>query len=255
MELKAQSVVVSFPVYPITSTDENLFEAHPTLSDTTESPLSTPPSVETHQVLDETSSFTEMSYDSQYPTTMQNRSISTTDTYDSTQNTSLLLRVDNETVHHQTLNFTFYDSVPESTTRYPESSYEPNTQTQTGADRNPEEKIQSSEGPKDLQEIQEASLNFSRTQANYSETDSSHTQEKSSSEVTSDPMVQGKLEEAAAEVSVQIFLSQASKKEDDVITQGAQTTKSSIEDQTSSWAPLDGSGDISQGTSCIVLNC
>uniref|UniRef100_A0A3Q3XJA8 Brevican n=1 Tax=Mola mola TaxID=94237 RepID=A0A3Q3XJA8_MOLML len=164
LELKAQSVVVSFPVYPIASTDENLFEAHPTLSDTTESPLSTPPSVETHQVLDETSSFTEMSYDSQYPTTMQNRSISTTDTYDSTQNTSLLLRVDNETVHHQTLNFTFYDSVPESTTGYPESSYEPNTQTQTGADRNPEEKIQSSEGPKDLQEIQEASLNFSRTQ-------------------------------------------------------------------------------------------
>lgn len=259
VELKAQRVVESFPFYPSPSTEENLVDAHSTLSDTTESSLNTTPTVELLQALDETSSPTEMTVgDSQHPKALMNSTISTTEIYDSPQNTSSLPSVYNETDSHHTLNFTFHESEPESTTGFPESSYEPHTQNQTVTDRNPEENTLPSERPKDSQEIQETNLDFSRSQTNYSETDSNHTQEESFWEVnlmTLDPLVQVKQEETAVEDPVQMFLStRASKDEDELVTQPAQTTKSSIKDQTSMWAPLDGSGDISQGTSSINLN-
>lgn len=260
VELKAQMVVESFPHYPSPTPETNLSEEHPTLSDTTESSLNTTPTVELLQALDETLSPTEMiGGDSQHPAALKNSTISNTETYDSPQNTSLQPSVYNETDSHHTLNFTFREYEPESTTGYPESSYEPQTQNQTDAEiRNPEENTEPSEMPEVSQERKETNLNFSRSPSNHSETGSNHTQEKRFWEVTLvtlDPVVQVKLEEAAVEDPVQTFLStQASKEEDELVTQPAQTTKSSIKNQTSTWAQLDGSGDISQGMSCMNLN-
>ncbi|XP_031722434.1 aggrecan core protein-like [Anarrhichthys ocellatus] len=242
VELKAQSVLESFPFF---SSKENLVDMHPTVvSDTTAPDIKTTPILDLLQGLNETSSPTEMS--SQHPTALMNTTFSTTETYDSPQNTSLLPSVYNETYSHHNLNFTFYQSEPENTTGFPESSYEPHTHNQTVPDTHPEENT--SARLKDLQEMQETILDFDRFQANYSETDSNHTQEESLWEVTSmtlDPMVQVKLEEETVENPVQVFLStQASKEE--LTTQPAQTTKSTIMELTSLWAHLDGSGDISQ---------
>lgn len=258
VELKAQRVLEAFPFFSSPSTEENLVDTHPTLiSDTTESPLSTTPTLDLLQTFNETSSPTEMSYDSQHPTALMNNTISTTETYYSPQNMSLLSGVYNETNSHHNLNFTFHQE-PERTTGFPESSYEPHTHNQTFLDTNPKENTQPSEMPKDSQEIQETSLIFNRSQANYSETDRNHTQEESFWEVslmTLDPTVHVKLQEAAVEDPVQMSLStQASKGEEELVTQPAQTTKSSTKEVTSLWAHLDGSGDISQGMSSIYLN-
>ncbi|XP_073339256.1 brevican core protein-like [Pagrus major] len=248
VELKAQRVVESFPLFSSPSTEEN-----PTvISDTTESSLNTTLTLDFLQAHNETSSPTEMS--SQNPTALMNSTISTTETYDSPQNTSSLLSVYNQTDSLHNLNFTFHESEPESTTEFPESTYEPQTHNQTVTDTNSEENT--SERPKDSQEIQEINLNFNRSQANYTESDSNRTQEESFWEVTHDPMVQVKLEEAVVEDPVQMSLStQASKEEEEeeLVTQPAQTTKSSIKELTSVWAPLDGSGDISQETSNWAL--
>ncbi|KAF1381718.1 hypothetical protein PFLUV_G00156910 [Perca fluviatilis] len=245
VELKAQRVFESFPLFSSSSTEAN--DTHPTVrSDTTESPLHTTPIVNLLQALNETSSTTEKS--SQHPTALMNSTINTTDTYDFPQNTSLLPSVYNETDFHRNLNFTFHQSEPESTTGFPEPSYEPKTHNQTIPDTHPEQNT--SERPKDSQEIQKTNLHFDKSQANYSEKNSNHAQEESFWELTSmtlDPVVQMKMDEAAVEDSVQVLLStQASKEEGELLTQPAQTTKSSIKELTSLWAILDGSGDFSQ---------
>ncbi|XP_029299521.1 brevican core protein-like [Cottoperca gobio] len=248
VELKAQRVVESFPFFSISSTEENLVDTNPTVvSETSESPLNTTPTLELLQVLNETSPSTEMS--SQHPTApVMNSTISTTETYNSPQNTSLLPSVYNETGFHLNLNFSSHESEPESTTGFPELSYEPHTHSQTVPDTHPEENT--SERPKDSQEIQESNLDVDRSQANYSEADSNYTQGESFWEVISmtlDPVVQVKLEEAALEDPVQVSLStQASKEEGKLITQPVQASESSIKELTSLWAYLDGSGDISQ---------
>ncbi|XP_035849140.1 brevican core protein-like isoform X2 [Sander lucioperca] len=235
VELKAQGVFESFPLFSSSFTEAN--DTHPTVrSDTT-------PTVNLLQALNETSSTTEMS--SQYPTALMNSTISTIDTYDFQQNTSLLPSVYNETDSHRNLNFTFHQSEPESTTGVPQPSYEPHTHNQTVPDTHPDQNT--SERPKDSQNIQKTNLHFDRSQANYGEKNSNHAQEESFWEVTSmaiDPVVQVKMEEAAVEDSVQVLLStQASKEEGELLTQ---TTKSSIKELTSLWAILDGSGDFSQ---------
>ncbi|XP_032391329.1 brevican core protein isoform X2 [Etheostoma spectabile] len=246
VELKAQRVFESFPLFSSSSTEAN--DTHPTVrSDTTESPLHTTPTVNLLQALNETSSTTEMS--SQHPTALMSSTISTTDTYNVLQNTSLLPSVYNETDSQRNLNFTFHQSEPESTTGFPEPSYEPHTHNQTVADTHPEQNT--SEKPKDSQEIQKTNLYFDRSQGNYSEKNSNHAQEESSWEVTSmtlDPIVQVKMEEAAAEEdSVKVLLStQASKDQGELLAQPAKTTKSSIKEMTLLWAILDGSGDFSQ---------
>uniref|UniRef100_UPI0037E717FD brevican core protein-like n=1 Tax=Semicossyphus pulcher TaxID=241346 RepID=UPI0037E717FD len=239
VELKAERVLESSPFYSSSSTEENLIDTHPTvISDTTVSSFNTTPPMDLLQGFNETLSPTEMSYDSQHPTAQMNSTISSTETYDSTQNTSLLHSVYNETDSHN-LNLTFYQFESENSTGFPE----PGTQNQTSSDTNNEESTQA-------QEIQETNFSFDGSQANYSETDSNHTEEESLWEVTLmtlDPMVQVKLEETAEEDSVQMSLStQASRGEEELVTQTAQTTKSSINELTSLWANLDGSGDISQ---------
>ncbi|XP_070702961.1 brevican core protein [Pempheris klunzingeri] len=227
VELKAQRVLESFP-FSSPTTEENLVDTHPAVtSDVTESFLNTTTSLDLLEAFNETSSPSEIKYDSQHPTALMNSTISTTETYDSPQNASLLPRVYNETDSYDSLNTTTHQSEPESTT-------------------NPEENIELII----FQEIQETNMNFDRSQTDYSETDRNYTEEESFWEVTlmtPDPMVQVKLEDAAVEDPVQMSLpTQASKEEVELATQPAQTTKTTIEEQTSFWAHLDGSGDISQ---------
>ncbi|XP_035537819.1 brevican core protein-like [Morone saxatilis] len=249
VELKAQRVLESFRLYSSPSTEENLVDTHPTvISDTTESSLNTTPTLSLLQTSDETSSSTEMSYDSQHTSALMNSTISTTETQNSTQNISLLSSVYNETDSHHNLNFTFHQSELESTTGFPESSYEPQTHNQTFPGTSLDLNTQPTESPKYSQETQASNLSFDTSQGNYSKTDSNHTQEESFWEVTlmtRDPMVQVELEEAELEDPGQISLStQAS--EEELVTQPTQTTKSYNKELTSLLAHLDGSGDISQ---------
>ncbi|KAF3834088.1 hypothetical protein F7725_025292 [Dissostichus mawsoni] len=230
VELKAQTVVESFPFFSSSFTEENLVDTHQTvISDTTQSPLNITPTLDLLEAMNETLPPTEMS--SQHPTALINSTFSTTETYNS----------------HHNLNFTFDESEPENTTGFPESSYEPPTYNQTVLDTTP--KDNTSERPEDSHKIQDASLDFNRSQANYSEAERNHTRGESSWEVISvtlDPVVQVKLDKAEVEDSVQMFVStQASKEEGIRVTQPAQTTKMSMKELSSS-DYLDGSGDISQ---------
>ncbi|KAJ4928308.1 hypothetical protein JOQ06_016100 [Pogonophryne albipinna] len=230
VELKAQTLVESFPFFPSSFTEENLVDTHQTvISDTTQSPFNITPTLDLLEAMNETLSPTEMS--SQHPTALINSTFITTETYNS----------------HHNLNFTFDESEPENTTGFPESSYEPPTYNQTVLDTTPKDKT--SERPEDSHKIQDASLDFNRSQAYYSEAERNHTRGESSWEVISvtlDPVVQVKLDKAEVEDSAQMFVStQASKEEGIHVTQPAQTTKMSMKELSSS-DYLDGSGDISQ---------
>ncbi|XP_068432255.1 brevican core protein-like [Clinocottus analis] len=238
VELKAERVLESFPFF---SSKENLVDMHPTaVSDTTASHLNSTPTLALLQALNETSSPTQMN--PQHPTAMMNTTSSSTETYNSPQNTSLLPSINNETDSHHNLNFTFYTPEPESTTGFPESSFVPLTHNQTVTQN-------TSERPKDSQEVQETKLDFDRLQANYSKIDSNQTQEESLWELTSttpNPIVQVKLDEEIVENPVQVFLSTQTSKEDELVTQTAQTTQTTIMELTSLWAHLGGSGDHTQ---------
>lgn len=257
VELKAQSVVESFPLYPRPSSEANLVNAQPTSPDTTESSINTTHTTELLWATDESLPPTEMTVeDPQHPTALMNITTRMTETYAPPQNTSLLPTVYNETDSHQGLKFTLHESEHESTTTFPESPYGPHTQSQMPPNGNPEMNPQPSERHEDSQETSESNFNFARSRANYSQTDSSHTQEESVWEVsptTPHSVVQVKQEEERVPEPVQMYLStQALKEGDEVVTQVTQTTGSSIRDPTSTmWAPLDGSGDVSQGRSSI----
>lgn len=258
VELKAQRVLESFPFFSSPSTEENLVQTHPTvISDTTESSLNTTTTLDLLKASDETLSPTEMNYDSGHPIALINNTINTTETYDSPQNTSLLPSGYNETDSHHNLNFTFHQFEPENHTGFPEPSYEPHTHNQTFLDTNPEDNTLPSV-QNNSQGKEGANLGFDRSQANYSENESNHTQEESFWEetyMTIDPMVQVKLEEATVEDPVEMSPStQASKEEEELVIQSAQTTKSTIRELNAFLAHLDGSGDISQGMSSIHLN-
>ncbi|XP_037330023.2 aggrecan core protein-like [Pungitius pungitius] len=178
------------------------------VSDTTRSPINTTPTLELLQALNETSSPTENS--SPRHTALMNTTFSTTETYNSLHNMSSLPSVNNETDSHSNLNVTFHQSEPESTTGFLKSSTESHTHKWTV----PNLIENTSETPKDLQKMQETNLDFDRLRAKYSEKDGNHTQEASN--------------------------------EEELVTQPAQTTKSTIMELTSLWAHLDGSGDIYQ---------
>ncbi|XP_074543386.1 brevican core protein-like [Halichoeres trimaculatus] len=245
VELKAQGVLESSPFTSSSSTEENLIGTHPTvLSETTESPFNTTSTVDLLQGFDETLSPTEMSFDSQHPTAPMNSTTSTTEIYESSQNTSSLIHVYNETESQDNLNFTF--SQPENTTGLPGLSSEPLTQTQTVSDTDEGESTQ----PSDSQVAHDTLLDLGRSDTNYSDPDSNRTEEESQWQVTLmtlDPMVQVEVEGAAVEDPMQIsFSTQASRGEEEFVTQAAQTTKSSSQDLSFVWANLDGSGDTSQ---------
>ncbi|XP_040909682.1 brevican core protein-like [Toxotes jaculatrix] len=248
VEREAQSVLESFPFVTRPSTEENLTDTHPTvISDATESPLNTASTLDLFQPFDETLSPTEISSHSQHRTAVMNSTISTTETNDSPQNTSVLPSVYNETDSHQHLNFTFQQFELENTTGFPEPSYEPHTHNSTEPDINPEEQTQPSERQKDSEEIQETSLGLNRSQANFSETDSNHTQEENILEatpMTTDVILQVELEEAAVAGPRQMSFSTESPREEGELL--IQTTQAPIKKPTSLWRPLEGSGDVSQ---------
>ncbi|XP_008288803.1 brevican core protein-like [Stegastes partitus] len=243
VEREAQSVLESLPFFSVpSSTEENLVDTHPTVtSGTTESTLHTTSTLDLLRPSDESLPPTEPSYDS----TLINSTISSTHAYNSEQNTSFVPHVYNETDSHQ--NFTFHQLELEETTE------EPQTENQTVPDANKDEKILQSE---EMKEMQETDLGFDRSPDNYSETESNHTQEESFWEVTSvtsEPVVQVKLEEAAAvEDDVQIT-TQASKEEGTLLTQPAQANTSTVEAGTSLWAHMDGSGDMLQESDLDVV--
>ncbi|XP_069032112.1 brevican core protein-like [Embiotoca jacksoni] len=235
VEREAQSVLESLPLIPVPFTEENQVDIDSTIiSDITESPINTTSTLDLIQPSDETLPPTEMSYNSQHPTALMNSTISSTETYNSPQNKSLLPSVYNETDSHQNLSFTFHQSELESTT------YEPHTQNQTILDTEPLEKLIQAK------EVQETNLTLNRSQENYTETDSNHTQEETlwaGTPITLDPLLQ----EAAVEDPLQMSLTtQASEEERTILTQLAQTTKFTIEALTSTWVVMDGSGDTSQ---------
>ncbi|XP_020504253.2 brevican core protein [Labrus bergylta] len=249
VELKAQGVLESSPLFSSASPEDNLIHTQPTeLSDTTEPPFNNTPTMDLLPGFNETVFPTEMSHDSQRSTEPMNITISTTETYDSAQNASLLPSVFNETDSQNKFNLTFNQPEPESTTGFPVLSFE---QNQTVSGEASEESTTPSERQLDSQEIRDAFRNFDKTPANYSDTDSNRTDEEESlwevTLMTLEPMVQVELQEAAVEDAVQVSDStQASRGEEEVVTQRAQTTRSSMQDFPSLWVNLDGSGDFSQ---------
>lgn len=254
VEREVQSAFESFPFLSSPSTEENLFDTHTTVTlDTTESPPNTTATLDLLQPFDETSSSPEISSDSQHPTALMNRTISSTETFNFPQNT-LLSDVYNETDSHQNPNFTFHPSGLESTTESPKLSYAPYTHNQTVPDTPPTTSRQPSMSLNESQAIQQANLDLNRSKANYSETDSNSTLEENilyATPVTPDSELEVKIEETAVEDLVQMSLStQLPIEETELRTQ---TTQSSIKEMTSLWPLLDGSGDISQGVNLIAL--
>lgn len=252
VELKGQQVVESFPFY-LSSSEEYLVDFQPTLSDTTESLPTSSPGVELLQQLDATAYPTEMNFDSQHPTVLKKGTAGTTEVYDSPQNTSLQPSVYNKTDSHHIFNLTFHESDTESTTGLVETTSESDTMEQTVPARNLKRETETPQGANDSQEIEMISLNVSRAQHHNKVREGD--QEESLGNVTIDPKVEVKFEEATVKAPVQIFLLiEASKEDVEPFTQTAQMNKSSIKNQSSIWAPLDGSGDASQGTSHVLLN-
>lgn len=248
VELKAQQVVESFPFY-LSSSEEYLVDFQPTLSDTTESYPTSSPVVELLQQLDATAYPTEMSFDSQHRTVLGKGSAESTDVHDSPQNTSLQPSVYNKTDYHQIFNLTFRESETERSTKLFTSTYKSDTQEQTVANRKLKDETETPQGANDSQEIETSRLNVSGEDEN---TENKRDHEESLWEVNLDPKVTVTLEETTVKAPVQMFPStQASKEDVEMITQAAQTTESSIKNQVSREAPLDGSGDASQGTSHI----
>lgn len=252
VELKAQRVVASFPIYPWPSSERDQVAAQPT---SPEFSINTTHTTEPLQAKDEVSSPTQMTVeDPPRPTALMSATTRMTETYAPPQSTSSLPAVYNKTDPHQSLKLTFYESEHESTTEFPKSPNGPHTQSQTVPNGNHIiNPLLSSERAEVSKEISEKNdSDFGKGQANLSERNHGHTQGERPT--TLQPMVQEGAEKLV-EIHPQPTL--AFKEVDEFVTQIAQTTASPITDRTSAWAPLDGSGDVSQGmsnTSCPVLH-
>ncbi|XP_041823122.1 versican core protein-like isoform X2 [Melanotaenia boesemani] len=238
VEREAQSILESLPFFSVSITPKTSDDTTSTvIADTTDSPASTTSAVDQLHPFNKTS---EMSH-SLHPTAV-NSTITSTETYNHIQNTSFLPSVHNETDSHQNLSFTFQSGLERTTS-------EPHTQNQPVPDTNLLETPQPSAKPRQLHDIHETSLNFSRAQANYSETDSNHTQDAGFWEAATlsiDSMLQVKLGEAAVEDPLQKPLTTQTSKEGTTPTEVAQMVESATEALTSLWPNMDGSGDISK---------
>lgn len=231
VELKAQQVVESFPFY-LSSSEEYLVDFQPTLSDTTESYPSGSSAVELLQQPDATANPTEKSFDSQHRAALEKGIGKTTDVHDSPQNTSLQPSVYNKTDSHHIFNLTVSESDTERSAKLVKSAFTSVEHTHL-----------KDQQTNDSQEIETSRLNVSPEQDNE---ENEGDPEKSLWEVSLAPKVTAKLEETTVKAPVQMFPStQASVEDAEMITQAAQTTESSKRNQL---APLDGSGDASQGT-------
>uniref|UniRef100_A0A3B4FS54 Brevican n=1 Tax=Pundamilia nyererei TaxID=303518 RepID=A0A3B4FS54_9CICH len=249
VEREAQSMLESLPYFTVSVTTESPVDTHPMLiSDTTESPLHTTPTL--HEPLDQTLSPTEMSYDSQHPTALMSSTI--TETHNSAENTSFLPTDYNETYSSQNSSLTFQQSE--------RPTFEPEMQNQTEPDTNIEVNTEPSGTLNETKEVQQTTLSFNKSEPNYSETDSNRSKEDSLLEATTltlNPMVEVELEETRVDPEQMFPPTEASKEEEEeatLLTQLSQTTESTPEVLTSVWAPLDGSGDISEDA-CLLNPC
>lgn len=248
VELKAQQVVESFPFY-LSSSEEYLVDFQPTPSDTAESYPTSSPMAELLQQLDATAYPPEMSFGSQQRTVLEKGLAESTDVHDSPQNTSLQPSVYNKTDPQHIFNLTFRESQTERSTKLVTPTYKSDTQEQTAADRNLKDQTETPQGANGSQERETGRFNVSGEDENK-ENEQAHAE--GLWEVNPDPEVTVKLEETTVKAPVQMFPStQASKEDVEILTQAAQTTEPSIKNQLSREAPLDGSGDASQGTSHI----
>lgn len=244
VELKAQQVVESFPFY-LSSPEEYLVQFQP-LSDPTESYPTSSPEVELLQQLNPTAYPTELSFDSQHRTVLEKGIAEITDIYDSPQNTSLQPSFYNKTDSHHIFNLTVHESDTERTTKLVKSTHISDMQKETVADTNLKNETETPQGAHDSQEIETSTLSINGEHDNK---ENERDDKESLWEMNLDPKVMVKLEGTTVKAPVQMFPStQASKEEVEIITQTAQMTESSIMNQLSRRAPLDGSGDASQGT-------
>lgn len=245
VEREAQSELESLPVLLNTFTTEYPVNINQTgTPDTTESFPSTTYATHLLQPVNEN---VEGSYHSQLPLEAINSTISTTETYDSTQGTAILPGDYNGTELHQNLSFTSHLSVFES------STYKAQTESQTMPDTNPTESLQSLEQTTTYQDIQETGPKFDKNHTDYSETESNHTHVAVEGEflegttLTVGPSLQVKLNDASAENPVQMLITtQASQYKGTSLTQETPTAESAIETY-SVWTLVDGSGDIFHG--------
>ncbi|KAK5611017.1 hypothetical protein CRENBAI_023071 [Crenichthys baileyi] len=244
VEREAQSELESLPLLPDSFTTEYPVNTSQTVtSDRTESFPSTTSASDLLQRLNEN----EISYDSQLLPEAITSTINTVKTIDSTQNTTVLPADYNGTELHQNRNFTFHLS------EFERSTYTPQTENQTVPDTNPTESLQSLKQINQYQELNETGAIFDKSHTKYGETENNQTDidvvEDGFWEGTTlaiGPLLQVKLENAAAEDPVQMLLTtQASQDKGTLPTQETATTESAIETY-SIWTPMDGSGDISQ---------
>ncbi|XP_037548915.1 aggrecan core protein [Nematolebias whitei] len=238
VEREVQSVLESLPVLSSPFTVESPVDTHPKVtSDVAESTPNTSSALDLLQLVNETS---ETSLDSEHPTEVMNTTISKTETYNSTQSTPFSLGVYNQTDFHQNLSFTVLQSELERTT------YKPHNENQTGPGINFE---QTTHLPEEQQELQNTSLSFEKAHVNYSDTESNYTREESfweATTITVEPVLHGKLEEAAEDPEQMSLSTQASQEQGTLSTHVTQTAESAIETSTLLWDYIDGSGDYSQ---------
>lgn len=247
VELKAQQVVESFPFY-LSSSEEYLVDFQPTFSDTKESLPTSSPAVDLLQQVEAIAYPTETHFESQHPTVLEKGTAASTEVYESPQNTSLQPSVYNKTDSHHIFNLTIHESDTEITTSLVKSTSDSDTQKQPVTDRSLKDETEALQGPNDSQEIDMITLNVSRVQHDNKESERNHKENLWDGNLDQEV----KLEDTTVKAPVQRFLStQTSTEDDELVTQTAQTTESSTKNQTSIWAPQDGSGDASQGTSHI----
>ncbi|XP_007564995.2 versican core protein-like isoform X1 [Poecilia formosa] len=241
VEREAQSELESLPLLPESLTTEDPLDRNQTV--TSDRAESFPTAAYASGFVKTLNESTEKRYDSQHLTEAAVSTISTTNTFDSTQSTMIPPGDYNGTDLHRNLSFTFH------TSEFERSTYKPQTENQTASDTNSTESLQSTEQTIQYQEIHETSLDKSHT--NYSETKNNRTDvdvEEAFWEGTTlaaGPLLQVKLEDATTEDPVQMDTTQASQDKGSPATQETPTTKLTSKAY-SVWTPSDGSGDIFQ---------
>uniref|UniRef100_A0A087XPV5 Brevican n=1 Tax=Poecilia formosa TaxID=48698 RepID=A0A087XPV5_POEFO len=228
VEREAQSELESLPLLPESLTTEDPLDRNQTV--TSDRAESFPTAAYASGFVKTLNESTEKRYDSQHLTEAAVSTISTTNTFDSTQSTMIPPGDYNGTDLHRNLSFTFH------TSEFERSTYKPQTENQTASDTNSTESLQSTEQTIQYQEIHETSLDKSHT--NYSETKNNRTDvdvEEAFWEGTT----------LAAGPLLQMDTTQASQDKGSPATQETPTTKLTSKAY-SVWTPSDGSGDIFQ---------
>ncbi|XP_038135277.1 neurocan core protein-like [Cyprinodon tularosa] len=240
VEREAQSELESLPLLPDSFTTSYPIDTNQTVtSDVTESFPSTTSSLNHLQPLQEG---TEISYNSQF---LPKEINSTTEVYDSAQNSTILSGDYNGTEFQQNLSFTFHLS------EFVKSTYQPQTENHSTPDTYPTQSLQSIEQTKQYHEIHVTDVKFDKSHTNYSETENNHTDVDvkdgvwRGTTVAISPLLDIKMEEAAAEDPVRMLVTTpASQDMGTPSTQESPTAESAMETY-SIWTPIDGSGDIS----------